>query len=72
MRPDRPGGPASGEGRRGHDSDSPRTTEPADPAEARRVRLAGFWAIVLRRFRDQVQGPGDRGLPQARPTEEDT
>jgi hypothetical protein len=29
-----------------------------DPLGARRARLAGFWALVLRRFRGYAQGSG--------------
>jgi hypothetical protein len=38
---------ASGEGHPGN-----------DPVEAQRVRLASFWALVLRRFRGYVQRSG--------------
>ena len=30
-----------------------------DPAGALRARLAVFWALVLRRFRDYAHGAGD-------------
>ena len=46
-------------------------TEPDDPVEARRIWLTGFWAMVLRRFRDQLHASAGRGLQRTRATEED-
>jgi hypothetical protein len=42
-----------------------------DPVTARRARLAGFWALVLRRFRDYAHGAGDPASGQDRRHEED-
>jgi hypothetical protein len=61
-------GPADPEGR---PDLSRQVAEPPDALENRRAWLAGLWAIVLRRFRDQVHGPDGRGLPRPRPAEED-
>ena len=43
----------------------------AGPLDARRARLAGFWALVLRRFRECANQGADPRAGQERPDEED-
>jgi hypothetical protein len=43
----------------------------SDPLEARRVRLATFWALVLRRFRDHAHRIGEPAFGPERYGEED-
>jgi len=42
-----------------------------DPFDARRVRLAGLWALVLQRFRDYAHKNTDPAARPARQHEED-
>jgi hypothetical protein len=42
-----------------------------DPLEARRARLVAFWALVLRRFREEARRNGDLAGRAERHREED-
>jgi hypothetical protein len=61
----RTGPPAPGDRQRGNCHPGPAASWPAtDSLDARRARLAAFWALVLRRFRDyahRISGPEQQG-----------